>query len=155
MAAPTATKAALVIGASRGIGRQIAVTLSQNGYKVGVAAKTTSETQKTPGTIYSVAEEIKNNGGDAIAIPCNVRRHSEVEHAVKSCLDQFGRLDFAVYNAGAIMWEKVLNTPISKFDLMMDVNVRGAYCMIRTLLPYFLQERRGKMLMISPPIYSR
>lgn len=147
-------KSALVIGASRGIGRQIALTLSKNSYQVGVAAKTTDHTPHLPG-IYSVSEEIESSGKTALALPCNVRDEDQVKNAVQSCLEKFGGLDFVVYNAGAILWKKVLDTPVKRFDLMQEVNVRGAYIMIQEVLPYFLEKKAGKILLVCPPIYSR
>ncbi|KAJ8302768.1 hypothetical protein KUTeg_019164 [Tegillarca granosa] len=129
-------KSSLVIGASRGIGRQIALTLSSNGYKVGVASKTVQSTEKLPGSIHSVVDEIVKSGGEAVPI-------------------QFGGLDLAVYNAGAIMWKKVIDTPLKNFDLMQEVNVRGAYTMLQCVLPHFLQKNSGRIILVSPPIYNR
>ncbi|XP_077983404.1 hydroxysteroid dehydrogenase-like protein 2 [Glandiceps talaboti] len=146
---------ALVIGASRGIGRQIAITLAKNGYQVGVAAKTTQDTSKLPGTVFSVSEEINAAGGQAIPIKCNVRNERDIKEAIEICLSKFGKLDFVVYNAGAIKWDKVVDTPLKRFDLMHEVNLRGAYCLIQEILPKFLEQKSGKILLISPPIYSR
>ncbi|XP_064599287.1 hydroxysteroid dehydrogenase-like protein 2 [Liolophura sinensis] len=148
-------KSALVIGASRGIGRRIALTLSKNNYQVGVAAKTTDHTLELPGTIYSVTNEIETSGRTALALPCNVRDEQQIQNAIQSCLEAFGGLDFVVYNAGAILWKKVLDTPVKRFDLMQEVNVRGAYIMIQKVLPYFLEKKAGKILLVCPPIYSR
>ena len=148
-------KSALVIGASRGIGRQIALTLSEHGYSVGVAAKSTENTEKLPGTIYSVSEEIVKAGGHAIPLKCNVRNIEDIEKATKICLDKFGKLDLLIYNAGSILWEKVTNTPMKKFDLMTDVNIRGAYGAIQSVLPHMLQQKSGRIILVSPPIYSR
>ncbi|KAI8520168.1 hypothetical protein Bbelb_034250 [Branchiostoma belcheri] len=146
---------ALVLGASRGIGRQIALTLAGASYRVGVAAKTVQDTPKLPGTIYTVSDEITSRGGHALPIPCNVRNPEEINNAVSKCIREFGGLDFTVYNAGAILWEKVIDTPLKRFDLMMDVNVRGAYVMIQAVLPHMLERKAGRILLVAPPIYSR
>ncbi|XP_041375595.1 hydroxysteroid dehydrogenase-like protein 2 [Gigantopelta aegis] len=148
-------KAAVVFGASRGIGRQIALTLSENGYSVGVAAKTTQTSDKLPGSVHSVAKEIEGRGGTGLPIKCNVRSAEEIRSAISGCVARFGRLDLAVYNPGVINWEKVADTPLKQFDLMYDVNVRGAYIMIQEILQYFLKQKSGKILLVSPPIYSR
>ena len=148
-------KSALVIGASRGIGRQIAITLSQNGYKVGVAAKTLESTPELPGSIYTVSKEIEELGGTALPIKCNVRNQVEVEGAVKTCIEKFGGLDYAVYNAGAIKWEKVKDTPVKVFNLLNEVNLRGSYSLIHLVLPHMLDRKNGRILLISPPIYNR
>ena len=148
-------KSALVIGASRGIGRQIALTLSRNGYKVGVAAKTIESTPKLPGSIYTVSKEIEELGGTALPIKCNVRNPEEIDTAVKTCIEKFGGLDYAVYNAGAIKWDLVKNTPIKVFNLLNEVNLKGSYCMIQSTLPHMLDQKKGRILLVSPPIYQR
>lgn len=148
-------KSALVIGASRGIGRQIALTLGENGYKVCVAAKTVQGSDKLPGSIEMVANEIRAKGGDAFAKKCDVRFEKELKDTVQECLHHFDRLDYAIYNAGAIAWKPVLETPLKQFDLMNEVNVRGAYIMIQEVLPHFLKQNSGKILLVCPPIYNR
>ena len=150
-------KSALVIGASRGIGRQIAITLARNGYQVGVAAKTVESTPELPGSIYTVSKEIEEQGGKALPIKCrsNVRNEEEIDAAVKICIDRFGGLDYTVYNAGAIKWQKVVDTPVKTFNLLNEVNLKGSYCMIQSVLPYFLNQKKGRILLVSPPIYNR
>ena len=148
-------KSALVIGASRGIGRQIAVALSNKGYKVGVAAKSVESTEHLPGSIYTVSKEIEELGGTALPIKCNVRNEEDINTAVETCIDKFGGLDYAIYNAGAVIWAKVQETPVRRFNMLNEVNLRGSYCMIQSVLPHFLKEKKGKILLVSPPIYSR
>ncbi|CAH1783674.1 unnamed protein product [Owenia fusiformis] len=149
------SKVALVLGASRGIGRQIALSLAENGYKVGVASKTTAQTASLPGTIHSVTAEIEDAGGKAVAIKCDCRNPSEIDGAVDTCIETFGKLDYAIYNAGAILWKPVIDTPLKRYDLMHSVNVRGAYVMVQKVLPYFIEQGSGKILLVAPPIYSR
>ncbi|XP_062616616.1 hydroxysteroid dehydrogenase-like protein 2 [Saccostrea cucullata] len=148
-------KSALVIGASRGIGKQVAITLSRNGYSVGVAAKTEVSKESLPGSIHDVVRDITSEGGVAIPIKCNARKSSDIQDAVTTCIKQFGKLDLAVYNAGAILWKPVIETPLSKFDLLHEVNVRGAYTMVQEVLPHFLERNSGRIILVSPPIYSR
>ena len=148
-------KSALVIGASRGIGRQIAVALSSNGYQVGVAAKSVENTEHMPGSIHTVTKEIEEQGGKALPIQCNVRSEEDIDNAVKTCIDRFGSLDYAVYNAGAVIWAKVQDTPVRRFNMLNEVNLKGSYCMVQSVLPHFLKAKKGKILLISPPIYSR
>ena len=78
-------KAAVVIGASRGIGRQIALTLANNNYGIIVAAKTVEESTRLPGTIYSVAAEIQQSGGTAFPVRCDCRKEIDIANAIKSC----------------------------------------------------------------------
>ena len=80
---------------------------------------------------------------------------ADIEGAVDQCLASFGQLDSVVYNAGAILWKPVKDTPLRRFDLMLDVNVRGAYCMVHKVLPHMLERQNGNILLVAPPIYSR
>lgn len=148
-------KSCLVIGASRGIGRQIVLSFSASGYKVGVAAKTTESTDKLPGSIHTVVQEIKSSGGTAVPVKCDVRSEKEIKSAIETCIERFGDLDVAIYNAGAITWDTVKDTPLKRYDLMQSVNVRGAYCMVQEILPRFLERKKGKIILVSPPIYNR
>lgn len=148
-------KSVLIIGASRGIGRQIALTLGRHGYGVGVAAKTQESSKKSPGTVYSVSEEITGGGGSALPLVCNVRDIGDIDRAVDACIDHFKHLDALVYNAGAVTWEKVAETPLKRYELMHDVNVRGAYAALQRVLPHFTERKSGKIILVAPPIYSR
>ncbi|BFZ19475.1 hypothetical protein BsWGS_22514 [Bradybaena similaris] len=148
-------KSALVIGATRGIGRQIALTLAENGYGVCVAAKTVVSTEKNPGSIFDVAAEITDKGGKAFAVKCDVRSESDIKTTVAKCLENFGHLDLAVYNAGAILWKSVIETPLKRWDLMNEVNARGSYIMVQEVLPHMLQRKHGRLILVCPPIYNR
>ena len=86
-------KSALVIGASRGIGRQVAITLSRNGYSVGVAAKTEVSQESLPGSIHDVVSEITKEGGIAIPVKCNARKSTDIEHAVTECIEKYVKED--------------------------------------------------------------
>ncbi|PLN86624.1 short chain dehydrogenase family protein [Aspergillus taichungensis] len=159
---------ALVIGASRGIGRQIAIDLARTGYKVIVAAKTTSDAY-APGkpfppdpnsphsTINTVAREIVEAGGEAYALSVDVRHVGEVERLViETARLSGGRLDVLVYNSGAIWWSSVAKTPTKRFQLMQRVNPEGLYAAVQAVLPVFERNgRRGRIIVVSPPIYSR
>ncbi|XP_061197543.1 hydroxysteroid dehydrogenase-like protein 2 [Saccostrea echinata] len=148
-------KSALVIGASRGIGKQVAIILSRNGYSVGVAAKTEVSQETLPGSIHDVVRDITKEGGVAIPIKCNARKSNDIQDAVTTCIEKFGKLDLAVYNAGAILWKPVIETPLSRFDLLHEVNVRGAYTMVQQVLPHFLERNTGRIILVSPPVYKR
>jgi len=147
---------ALIIGASRGIGKQIALTLSSAGYAVAIAAKTLNNTDKIPGSIQEVAEEIrakKNNG--VLPIKCDVRNVQEIENMVNTVINTWGRIDYLIYNSGAIWWETIKNTPLKRFDLLHEVNIRGCYAAIQFVLPHMEKQNFGRLLIVSPPIYSR
>ena len=150
-----ANPTALVIGASRGIGRTICLTFAKAGYNIGVSSRTTEDTAKLPGTIYTTAREVSALGMRAMPIECNVRNIEDINNTVEACTSQFGSLDVVIYNAGAILWNKIIDTPMKKFDLLLDVNVRGAYALTQAVLPSFLEKQHGKIILVSPPIYSR
>ncbi|KAL6356149.1 hypothetical protein LRP88_09740 [Fusarium phalaenopsidis] len=149
---------ALVVGASRGIGRQVAVDLGRNGYAVVVAAKTISDPAKPAGpfppdpnssasTITTVAREITEAGGQATAVQVDVRSPESVDALT------YGRLDVLIYNSGAIFWAPVASTPVKRFQLMQRVNPEGLYATVQAALPHL--PSTGRIVVVSPPIYSR
>eukprot|EP00455_Lapot_gusevi_P000073 TRINITY_DN1002_c0_g1_i2.p1 TRINITY_DN1002_c0_g1~~TRINITY_DN1002_c0_g1_i2.p1 ORF type:complete len:291 (+),score=33.21 TRINITY_DN1002_c0_g1_i2:86-958(+) len=151
-------RVAVVFGASRGIGACIAITLAKNNYSVVLCAKTVAPTSEKIGgdsTIHTVAQTIKSQGGTCIALPCDVRDENSILKVVQETLREYGRLDYCIYNAGAILWNKVSETPFKKFDLMNQVNLRGCYAVISSVLPIFQRQQTGRFLIVSPPIYSR
>ncbi|KKY19886.1 putative short chain dehydrogenase [Diplodia seriata] len=128
-------RVALVIGASRGMGRQVAIDLATAGYR---------------------AREIQEAGGDALAIAADTRDPDAVKKMVDQAVASFGRLDVLIYNSGAIWWASVENTPVKRFKLMQQVNVEGLYSTIQAALPHFRNQGwRGRIVVVSPPIYSR
>lgn len=128
-------KVALVIGGSRGIGRQVAVGLSTSGYYVVVAARTTSDAYKAnpfppdpnspESTINTVVREIKEAGGDALALQVDVQDLESVKSVVDETVKRLSSLDVLVYNSGAIWWASVEDTPTKRFRLMQKINLEG------------------------------
>lgn len=149
-----ANKVAIVLGASRGIGRQIALTLGKS-YQVVVAAKSVEEESRLPGNVHSVCSEIRAVGGNALPIKCNVTVESEISDLVQTTIEHYGKVDALIYNAGAILWKKVEETPLKRYDLMNAVNARGAYIAVQECMPYFRKQDYGRILLVSQPIYSR
>ncbi|KAK7418824.1 hypothetical protein QQX98_003686 [Neonectria punicea] len=162
---PSSTKpVALVVGASRGIGRQVAIDLANNGYTVVVAAKSVSDPSKPvdpfppnpnspASTITTVAREIVSAGSDAIAVQVDVRLPESVQALIAKTISTYGRIDVLVYNSGAIYWASVASTPLKRFQLMQRVNPEGLYATIEATLPHL--RPRGRIIVVSPPIYSR
>lgn len=157
---------ALVVGGSRGIGRQIAIDLASSGYAVAIAAKTSSDANKThpfppdpnspQSTINTVQREISEHGGEALAIQVDVRYHDSVHRMIESVIEHYGQLDVLIYNSGAIWWSSVEQTPVKRFQLMQQVNPGGLYSTIQSALPHFKRQGwRGRIIVVSPPIYSR
>jgi citronellol/citronellal dehydrogenase len=147
-----AGKVAFVTGASRGVGKAIALALARNGCDVVVAAKTVAADARLPGTIGDTAREVEELGRRALPLALDVRDDVAVERSVKNALDRFGRVDFLVNNAGALFWQSLADTPLKKFDLVMDVNVRGAFACAHHVLPAMRAQKFGHVLMMSPPV---
>jgi citronellol/citronellal dehydrogenase len=147
-----AGRVALVTGASRGIGRCIALKLASLGADIVVAAKTVDPQPTLPGTIHTVAAEVRALGRRALAVQCDVRKDADVTRMVAAAEAAFGRVDICVANSGALWWKDVVDTPMSKVDLVMGVNVRAAFACARAVLPGMVQRGYGRIIVMSPPI---
>ncbi len=145
-------KVAFVTGASRGVGKCIALALAREGCDIVVAAKTEEADARLPGTIHDAAAEVEKLGRRALAVRVDVRDDSSVERGVKAALDKLGRIDFLINNAGALHWRSLLETPMKRFDLVMGVNARGAFSCTYQVLPAMIQQGYGHILMMSPPV---
>lgn len=145
-------KVAIVTGASRGVGRNVALALAREGCHVVIAAKTVEADPRLPGTIYDAAEEVRALGVRALPFQLDVRDDANVEAMVERAMAEFGRIDFLVNNAGALFWKDMLSTPMKRFDLVMGVNARGAFSCTRAVLPHMVEQGFGHVLMMSPPI---
>jgi citronellol/citronellal dehydrogenase len=150
-----AGRVAMVTGASRGVGKALALRLAAEGCDVVVAAKTVAPDPKLPGTIHETVREIEALGRRALAAELDVRDDVAVERVVKQALEQFGHVDFLVNNAGALYWRSVAETEMKRFDLVMGVNARGAFACTRHVLPSMLARKFGHILMLSPPVDPR
>ena len=125
-----------ITGASRGIGREIALRCAQDGAKIVIAAKSSEENKKLPGTIYSVADEVVKAGGEALPIVVDVRDEAAVADAVNKTIATFGRIDALVNNASAINLADTLDLPMKRFDLIFSVNVRATYLCSKLCIPH-------------------
>jgi citronellol/citronellal dehydrogenase len=145
-------KVLFITGASRGIGKAIALRAARDGARVVLAAKTVREHPKLPGTVYSAAEEVECAGGEALALQCDVRHEEEVTAAVEAALERFGQLDILVNNAGALALSGTLDTKMRTFDRLFAVNARAAFLCSRSCLPHLLKADNPHILNISPPL---
>ncbi len=145
-------KVAFITGATRGVGRACALKLAAEGWNIVVAAKSVEENPRIPGTIYSAAEEIRALGVEALPVQCNVRDTAGVQAAAQATLDKFGRIDAVINNAGALWWRNMDETPMKRFDLVMEVNARGAYAVTEAFLPAMKAQQSGHVIMMSPPV---
>lgn len=144
-------KTLFITGASRGIGRAIALRAARDGANVAIAAKSSVPNPKLPGTIHSVAAEVEAAGGRALALQCDIREEDQVQAAVAATIDAFGGLDILVNNASAIWLRGTLDTPMKRFDLMQQVNTRGSFVCAQACLPWLLQSANPHILTLAPP----
>jgi citronellol/citronellal dehydrogenase len=141
-----------ITGASRGIGKAIAVRAARDGANIVIAAKTTEPHPVLPGTIYTAAAEIEAAGGQALAVPTDIRFEDQVQAAVRQAVERFGGIDIVVNNASAIFLAGTLDTPMKRYDLMHAVNVRGTFLVSQACLPHLLKSTNPHILSISPPL---
>jgi citronellol/citronellal dehydrogenase len=145
-------RAAIVTGASRGIGKAVALRLAEAGCDVCVAAKSTESRPNLPGSIGETAAAIEELGQKSIAVRTDVRSAADLEAMVKETVSAFGRLDILVNNAGALWWQDVVDTEPRRFDLVMEVNARAAFLASHFALPHMLEGGWGHIIMMSPPV---
>lgn len=141
-----------ITGASRGIGREIALRCARDGANIVVAAKTVEPHAKLEGTIFETAEAVEKAGGRALAIQLDVREEAQVRDALAKAAAHFGGIDAVVNNAGAIGLTNVEMTAPKKFDLMMGINARAVYLVTHCALPYLKKSPNAHVLSLSPPI---
>jgi len=136
-------KIALVTGASRGIGRAIAKLFAEEGAKV-VINYSRSEKEAA-----SLAEEIKQQGGEALLVKADVSQAQEVKEMIKKVADEFGRIDILVNNAGILIQSPFLESTEDMWDTMMAVNLKGSYLCAKEVAPLMLKQKSGKIINIS------
>ncbi|WP_437289601.1 SDR family oxidoreductase [Sorangium sp. So ce406] len=142
-----------ITGASRGIGRAVALACAREGADIVVAAKTeVAENPRLPGTIHDVAREVEALGRRALPLKLDVRDDEACKAAVAAAVERFGRVDALVNNAGALWWADVVDTPMKKFDLIMGINVRASFALSQAVLPQMIAQRYGHIIMMSPPV---
>lgn len=144
-------KTLFITGASRGIGKAIAMRAAADGANIAVIAKTAEPHPKLPGTIHSAAAEIEAAGGSALAIQTDIRSEDQVETAVARTVEAFGGIDILVNNASAIFLRGTLETPMKRFDLMWSINARGTFLCSQKCLPHLQQAANPHILVLSPP----
>ena len=145
-------KTAFITGASRGIGKHIALKLAENGANVAIAAKTVEPHSVLKGTIYSAAEEVNTAGGNALPLMVNIMNEEMVKDAIEKTVDHFGGIDILVNNASAINLTDTMNTPMRRFDLMHNVNVRGTFMVSKYCIPHLKKSDNPHILVLSPPL---
>lgn len=145
-------RVALVTGASRGIGKAVALRLAEAGADVCAAAKSLESKPTLPGSIRQTAAEVEALGRRALAIQTDVRDETQIERMVSRCVDELGSVDILVNNAGALWWHDVVETPAKRFDLVMSVNARASFLAAHYALPHMIERGFGHIIVMSPPV---
>ncbi len=143
-----------ITGASRGIGKAIALRAAADGARVVIAAKTVAPHPSLPGTIHTAARDIEAVGGEALAVPVDVRDEAQVAAAMEAAVRRFGGIDILVNNASAISLTGTADTPMKRFDLMHQVNVRATFLCTQLALPHLRRANNPHVLNIAPPLAS-
>lgn len=142
----------IVSGASRGIGKAIALGFAREGADVVIAARTeVQKDERLPGTIYTTAEQVRALGRRALPVKVDVSKEEDVARMVDATLKEFGRVDVMVHNAAVAFWRRLWETPTKLWDLVIAVNLRGAFLCARAVLPHMIEQRSGSIINISSP----
>ena len=143
-------KVAIVTGSSRGVGHFMAQELARAGCNIVVAARSEQVSDpKLPGTIHSVAEELRGMGVDALPVRLDVSREEEIAAGVAKAVEHFGRIDVLVNNAAIMVPARVLDLPLKRLDLIYRVDVRGPFAVTQAVLPQMLTQGGGTIITIS------
>jgi citronellol/citronellal dehydrogenase len=142
----------VISGASRGIGLAIALGAARRGANVVLLAKTAEPHPKLPGTVHTAVADIEAAGGKGVAVVGDVRNEEDVQRTVDTAVEQFGGVDICVNNASAIATEPTEHLAAKKFNLMMDINVRGTFLLTKACLPHLRKSPQAHVLTLAPPI---
>jgi len=142
-------KVGIITGSSRGLGKILALAFAREGVRVVVAARTEVEKEPLPGTIYQTAEAIKAEGGYALPVRCDVTSEEGVGEMVKRVLDELGRIDILVNNAGTAFPKSIVATPLKRWELVLKVNLTGAFLCAKAVLPAMIERKSGSIINIT------
>ena len=145
-------KTIFITGASRGIGKAMALRFASEGANIVIAAKSTEENPKLGGTIFSAAEEVEAAGGKALAVQVDIRNEEQIIAAVQQTVEKFGSIDALINNASAIQLTNTEQTESKRFDLMHSINVRGTFLVTKHCIPHLKKGNNAHILTLSPPI---
>lgn len=146
-------KTIFITGASRGIGKAIALRLAKDGANIAVAAKSVEENPKLGGTIFSAAKDIEAAGGHALPLQCDIRFEEQIQNAVEKTIENFGSIDILINNASAISLTTTEQTEARRFDLMHSINIRGTFLATKACAPFLRRSSNPHILTLSPPLH--
>jgi citronellol/citronellal dehydrogenase len=147
-----ANKTIFITGASRGIGKAMALKFAKEGANIVIAAKSVEEDPRLGGTIFSAAEEVEEAGGQALAVQVNIQQEDQIAAAVAKTVERFGGIDVLINNASAIQLTPTEKTEAKRFDLMHSINVRGTFLMTQHCIPHLKKASNPHILTLSPPV---
>ena len=142
----------VVSGGSRGIGLAIALGAAKQGANVVLLAKTSEPHPKLPGTVHTAVADVEAAGGKGVAVVGDVRTEDDVQRAVDAAVEHFGGVDIVINNASAIATEPTEDLAAKKFDLMMDINVRGTFLLTKAALPHLRKSANAHVITLAPPM---
>lgn len=149
---PFTNRTILITGASRGIGKAMAIRLAKEGANIVIAAKSVDEDPRLGGTIYSAAAEVEAAGGKALAVQVDIRNEEQIQNMVQQAVEKFGGIDVVINNASAIQLTGTEQTETKRFDLMQSINVRGTFLVVKHCLPYLRKGKNPHIITLSPPV---
>lgn len=148
-------KVIFITGASRGIGREIALRCAQDGAKIVIAAKSAEPHPTLEGTIHTVADEIEKAGGKALPLMVDVRDEQMIADAIDKTVTTFGGIDILINNASAINLSHTVDMPMKRFDLIHSVNGRATFLCSKLCIPHLMKSTNPHILNLSPPLSMR
>ncbi len=145
-------KTVFITGATRGIGRAIALMFAKHKANVVITGKTTEPHPKLENTIHSVAEEVTNLGGGALALQLDIRDESQIKSCVDKTVNTFGGIDILINNASAIQLLPTSEVSSKGYDLMMQINQRGTFLCSQACIPHLKKSSSPHIIIMSPPM---
>jgi len=142
----------VVSGGSRGIGLAIALGAAEQGANVVLLAKTSEPHPKLPGTVHTAVADVEAAGGKGVAVVGDVRNEEDVQRAIEAAVEHFGGVDIVINNASAIATDPTEDLAAKKFDLMMDINVRGTFLLTKAALPHLRKSPNAHVITLAPPM---
>ena len=136
-------KCALITGATRGIGKQIAITLAKQGYNIALNYRKENE------ELENTKKEIEKIGVQILAVKGDVANFEDCENFVKQVIERFGQIDVLVNNAGITKDSLLLRMTPEDFEKVININLRGTFNVTKSIVPYMMKKRTGKIVNIS------
>ncbi|MCP9273197.1 SDR family oxidoreductase [Mycolicibacterium arenosum] len=147
-----ADRTVVVSGGSRGIGLAIGLGAAKLGANVVLLAKTSEPHPKLPGTVHTAVADVEAAGGKGLAVVGDVRNEEDVQRAVDAAVERFGGIDIVINNASAIATDPTEKLSAKKYDLMMDINVRGTFLLTKASLPHLRKSAHAHVVTLAPPL---